>query len=100
VFSAQDATLTSTEWRRLVERLFWPIVGTLLLAMCALELGAMHQDSAVYDEPYHILSGYKFLKSGTLQYGSEHPPLRQCILAFAVDEFASPNRQRRRRGPA
>ncbi len=66
---------------------------TLLLLQWALLLHAATQLSATIDEPFHITSGYEYLRTGNVQLFDEHPPLAKALFAwplFFVPDLAPP----------
>ncbi|HPD42095.1 MAG TPA: glycosyltransferase family 39 protein, partial [Anaerolineae bacterium] len=66
---------------------------TLLLLQWALLLNAATRLSATIDEPFHITSGYEYLRTGNVQLFDEHPPLAKALFAwplFFVPDLAPP----------
>lgn len=65
----------------------------LLLTLWALLLSAATQLSATIDEPFHITSGYEYLRTGKLRLFDEHTPLAKALFAwplFFVPDLAPP----------
>src|SRR6476469_1937048 len=58
--------------------------AALLLVMGVAQFASAVLDSAIMDEGYHLLSGYRFLTTRTVQLWSEHPPLAQAIPAVPL----------------
>jgi hypothetical protein len=67
-----------------VERHFLAIAAGLLVVMTIAMSAGVFLDSDVVDEPYHLASGYSFLKTGNLPVTTEHPPLSQVISAVPL----------------
>jgi hypothetical protein len=67
-----------------LDRRFVPLAITLLLAMVAAQFASMRGESQANDESFHLLNGYRYLKTGTLSLGNEHPPLAGMIAAFPL----------------
>jgi len=67
-----------------LERHFRMLAAILLLVMTTAEFAALRRDSQANDESFHLLAGYRYLKTGALALGSEHPPLAQLIAAFPL----------------
>jgi hypothetical protein len=68
-------------------------VVVLLLVQWALLLNAATQLSATIDEPFHITSGYEYLRTGKLQLFDEHAPVAKALFAwplFFVPDLAPP----------
>lgn len=57
---------------------------TLLLLQWALLLHAATRLSATIDEPFHITSGYEYLRTGNVQLFDEHPPLAKALFAWPL----------------
>ena len=68
----------------IAERRFGLCAAALLSLMALAQFASAVLDSAIMDEGYHLLSGYTFLKRGTVQLWSEHPPLAQAIPAVPL----------------
>lgn len=65
----------------------------LLLVQWALLLNAATALSATIDEPFHITSGYEYLRTGKLQLFDEHTPVAKALFAwplFFVPDLAPP----------
>ncbi len=61
--------------------------------MKALLLNAATRLSATIDEPFHITSGYEYLRTGNVRLFDEHPPLAKALFAwplFFVPDLAPP----------
>ncbi len=70
----------------------WPVI-LLLMIQWALLLNAATQLSATIDEPFHITSGYEYLRTGTLRLFDEHAPVAKALFAwplFFVPDLAPP----------
>src|ERR1035437_4504140 len=70
--------------RSLRERHFRICAAALLLLMGTAQLVAVLRDSQTYDESYHLVNGYAFLKTQALLPVSEHRPVSQVISAMAL----------------
>jgi 4-amino-4-deoxy-L-arabinose transferase-like glycosyltransferase len=70
--------------RSLRERHFRICAAALLLLMGTAQLVAVLRDSQTYDESYHLVNGYAFLKTRALLPVSEHPPVSQVISALPL----------------
>ncbi len=70
--------------RSWLERHFRTCAAVLLLLMGTAQFVAALRDSQTYDESYHLVNGYAFLKTGALLPVSEHPPLSQAISALPL----------------
>jgi 4-amino-4-deoxy-L-arabinose transferase-like glycosyltransferase len=57
------------------------LAAIVMLAMCAVQFAVMQGDSQANDESFHLLTGYRYLKTGSLSLGCEHPPLAQLVAA-------------------
>jgi 4-amino-4-deoxy-L-arabinose transferase-like glycosyltransferase len=66
------------------ERHFRICAAVLLLLMGTAQLVAVLRDSQIYDEGYHLVNGYAFVKAGVLLPVSEHPPVSQAISALPL----------------
>ena len=66
------------------ERHFLAATVVLLLAMAVLEAASMRTESQTFDESYHLLGGYSYLKTGRIPGHSEHPPLAQIASAWPL----------------
>ena len=71
----------STGWLSFCDRHFNALAGVLLVVMMALQFAVMVGDSQANDESFHLLTGYEFLKTGSVPLNREHPPLAQLIAA-------------------
>jgi 4-amino-4-deoxy-L-arabinose transferase-like glycosyltransferase len=72
--------MTTSFW----ERHFLLAATALLLVMTAAEVASMRTESQTYDEGYHLLCGYSYLKTGRVSVHSEHPPLAQIAAAWPL----------------
>lgn len=72
------------------ERHFLSATIVLLLVMTAAEVASMRTESQTYDESYHLLGGYSYLKTGRIPAYSEHPPLAQIAAAWPLLFFGLP----------
>ena len=75
--------------RRWLERHFRTCAAALLLLMGAAQLVAVLLDSQTYDESFHLVNGYAFLKTRALLPVSEHPPVSQAISARDIAAAAA-----------
>ena len=66
------------------ERRFVPLSIILLLVMVMAQFASMKEENQANDEGFHLLTGYRYLKTGTLPLGNEHPPLAGMIAAFPL----------------
>ena len=70
--------------------MLWPkrhfriCAAALLLAMGTAQFVAGLRDSQTYDESYHLVNGYEFLKTGAIRPVPEHPPFWQAISALPL----------------
>jgi hypothetical protein len=71
----------ASAFRSVPERHFRLSAAALLVVMGASQMVGAVADSQTYDESYHLVNGYAFLKSRTMVTISEHPPLSQVISA-------------------
>ncbi len=72
-----------------------PLWGALvlLLVLFAQLLSAASHLSATVDEPFHLTSGYEYLRTGRLQLFDEHTPLAKALFAwplFLVSDLVPP----------
>ncbi|MBN1180144.1 MAG: glycosyltransferase family 39 protein, partial [Anaerolineae bacterium] len=70
----------------------WAAVALLALLFAQL-LHAATSLSATIDEPFHITSGYEYLRTGQLRLFDEHVPLAKALFAwplFGVPDLAPP----------
>ena len=49
--------------------------------MAAIQITLIFGDSQANDESFHLLIGYQYLKTGSLQLSCEHPPLAEAVAA-------------------
>lgn len=63
---------------------FSSIAAALLAVMVLAQVVSMAEESQVYDEGYHLLAGYTYLRTGVLTVNTEHPPLAQIIPALPL----------------
>ncbi len=56
----------------------------LCVVLFAQLLGAATQLSATIDEPFHITSGYEYLRTGRLQLFDEHAPVAKALFAWPL----------------
>ncbi|MBN2005624.1 MAG: glycosyltransferase family 39 protein, partial [Anaerolineae bacterium] len=69
------------------------ILFVLLALLFAQSLDATIQLSATVDEPFHIISGYEYLRTGELRLFDEHAPLAKALFAwplFFVPDLPTP----------
>lgn len=78
---ANPVAAQTTEGSPLFHRYFGLLVAILLLAMVAVQFAVMRGDSQANDESFHLLTGYRFLKTASLTLSCEHPPLAELIAA-------------------
>jgi len=67
-------------------RIVWRIIGlALLLALLLLQMAiGSANSSAAFDETYHLVSGYAYLRTGSPRLSWEHPPLAQVLAALPL----------------
>ena len=77
---ATTAVLRRARSRWIVIPIF---VGLLGVFMLQLWLHTTHT-SATYDEPFHVLAGYRYLQCGDYGINPEHPPLPKLLAALPI----------------
>lgn len=76
-----------TRWRRLLVEL----AVVLLLALLAIGRSALgtRLDGVTVDEPWHIVAGVEYVRTGDFRLNPEHPPLTKLWVGAAMpDSFA------------
>lgn len=62
----------------------WPLLGLALASFLAQLWWAAPQKSAAFDEQYHLVSGYSYLRTGDFRLATNHPPLMGLVAALGV----------------
>src|SRR5262245_13242532 len=65
-------------------RLPWLVGSAAALLYLVLSSTAMCGKSAVYDEPVHLLAGWRSLTEGDRDFNHEHPPLMKALAAAPI----------------
>jgi len=68
----------------MLKRLRWLGILLLLALLLAQMAWGSAQKSAAFDETYHLVSGYAYLKTGDPRLSWEHPPLAQALAALPL----------------
>lgn len=68
-------------------RCFWPVALALLAYLCMVQIRSAMQESATVDEPLHLASGYRYLKTGDFRMEPVHPPLAKMFAALPLLRF-------------
>jgi len=55
-----------------------------LVAMAALQVTSVLNDSQTYDEGVYLASGYSYLTTGDFHLNREHPPLGKLLVALPL----------------
>jgi len=67
-----------------VKRFRWLGVGLLLGLLLAQMAFSSARKSAAFDETYHLVAGYAYLRTGDPRLSWEHPPLAQVLAALPL----------------
>jgi hypothetical protein len=62
----------------------WLGVPFLLGLLAAQMIGSSVRKSATFDEPYHLVAGYAYLRTGDPRLSWEHPPLVDVLAALPL----------------
>ncbi len=65
-------------------RVFFPAVALILASTAAIEVASVLHETATFDEPNQLVSGYGFLRTGRYTRGLEHPPLAKLLFALPL----------------
>src|SRR5579863_7417702 len=65
-------------------RFLFPAVALILLATAAMDVASVLHETATFDEPNQLVSGYGFLRTGRYTRGLEHPPLAKLLFALPL----------------
>lgn len=57
-------------------RTFWIVAALLLAVLGAAQVSSVVQETQTWDEAGHLTAGYIYLKTGSLAFYTDHPPLR------------------------
>jgi hypothetical protein len=66
------------------DRLFWPILGLIVLSVGCLEVRSAMGETQTWDEGIHISAGYAYLTLGDYSWNPEHPPLVKILSAVPL----------------
>ena len=70
---------------RTARRLLVGMAVAALLCIYAVEVTSSSRDlSAIWDEPTHILAGYRYWQAGDCGLNPEHPPLAKMVGTFPL----------------
>jgi hypothetical protein len=62
----------------------WKPLVVFYIVFIALELGSYTRTSAVWDEPVHVVDGYRSLAGGDFRFDPEHPPFLRELNALPL----------------